>query len=148
VNVTKPGGAARHRGHIRIFNRLWKNFEAIAIRAKKNNNFIAIEWPGNCKYWKLTKVIKLIKDLQLKAVSFDGCMLGLKSIVDGKPIRKPWKILTNSPEIIKQFDGLKCSGHTEHRPCAGIDTKVTENYTKEFVDRLHTGWRKECAKRY
>ena len=112
----------------------------IALRAKSNSNYIAIEWPGNCTYWKLPKVRKLIQNLGLKAVSFDGCMLGLKSVVDGKPIRKPWKILTNREEIIKQFDGLKCNGHPEHRPRAGVDTEATENYTIEFVDRLHAGW--------
>ena len=89
---------------------------------------------------------KLIQNLGLSAVSFDGCMLGLKSVVDGKPIRKPWRILTNSEEIIKQFNGLKCNGHPEHRPCAGVDTKATENYTIEFVDRLHAGWQNQCAK--
>ena len=89
---------------------------------------------------------KLIQDLGLSAVSFDGCMLGLKSIVDGKPIRKPWMILTNSNEIVDQFNGLKCKGHPEHRPCAGVDTKATENYTQDFVGRLHAGWQKQCAK--
>ena len=116
-----------------------------ARRAKSNSNYIAIEWPGNCTYWKLPKVRKLIQNLGLSAVSFDGCMLGLKSVVDGKPIRKQQRI-TNSEEIIKQFDGLKCNGHPEHRPCAGVDTEATENYTKEFIDWLHAGWQKQCAK--
>ena len=67
---------------------------------------------------------RLIADLDLTAVSFDSCMLGLKSVIDSKPIRKPMKILTNGSEITKQFGSLKCNGHAGHRPCAGVDTKV------------------------
>jgi hypothetical protein len=147
LNVKKPGGAARRRKHIRLFNKLWSNFDTIARQAYMNKNYVAIEWPENCTYWKLPKVQKLIKEIGLDSVSFDGCMLGLTSIVDGKPIKKPWKIYTNSEEIIKQFQGLRCNGHPEHRPCAGVDTKITENYTPEFIDRLHAGWGKQCSKK-
>ena len=148
INVKKPGGYARLRKHIRLFDKLWHRFETIARHTHQKGNFIAIEWPKGCSYWKLPKVRKLIKDLDLKFVYFDGCMLGLKSIVNGLPIRKPWAICTNSDEILKEFSGLTCCGHSKHQPCQGVDTKITEGYTVEFVDKLHSAWRRECSSRH
>ena len=112
---------------------------------QQKGNFIAIEWPKGCSYWKLPKVRKLIKDLDLKFVYFDGCMLRLRSIVNGLPVRKPWAICTNSEEILKEFSGLTCCGHSKHQPCQGVDTKVTEEYTVEFVEKLHSAWKRECT---
>jgi len=146
VNAKKPGGYARLRQHVRLFNRLWRNFETLARYAHSKGNHIALEWPRNCKYWKLPKVKALCKSIGLEQVHFDGCMLGLTSVVDGKPIKKPWTIATSSKEIIKQFEGLLCQGHKDHRPCEGVDTKLTEDYTPEFTNRLHIGWCKECDK--
>ena len=88
VNAKKPGGYARLRQHVRLFNRLWRNFETLARYAHSKGNHIALEWPRNCKYWKLPKVKDLCKSIGLEQVHFDGCMLGLTSVVDGKPIKK------------------------------------------------------------
>ena len=148
INVKKPGGYARLRKHIRLFDKLWHRFETIARHTHQKGNFIAIEWPKGCSYWKLPKVRKLIKDLDLKFVYFDGCMLGLKSIVNGLPIRKPWAICTNSDEILKEFSGFTCCGHSKHQPCQGVDTKITEGYTVEFVEKLHSAWKRECSSRH
>ena len=62
-------------------------------------------------------------------------MLGLRSVVKNLPIRKPWVIYKNSDEIIKEFSGLTCCGHSKHQKCQGVDTKLTEGYTVEFVER-------------
>ena len=94
--------------------------------------------------WGLLKVRKLIKDLNLKLVYFDGCMLSLRSVVNGLPIRKPWAICTNSEEILKEFSGLTCCGHPKRQPCQGIETKITEESTVEFVEKLHSAWKREC----
>ncbi len=112
-----------------------RSYCATHTHIHQKGNFIAIEWPQGCSYWKLPKVRKLIKDLDLKFVYFDGCMLGLRSIVNGLPIRKPWAVCTNSEEILKEFSGLTCCGHSKHQPCQGVDTKVTEEYIVEFVEK-------------
>ena len=145
INVKKPGGYANLRKHIQLFNKLWNNFESVARNAHRLGNYIAIEWPRGCSYWLLTKVIKLCKELDLQYVDFDGCMLGLTSIYNKLPIKKPWRIATNSPAIREEFDNLLCKGHSVHHPCAGRDTKLTENYTASFVDKLHAAWKKQAT---
>ena len=38
INVKKPGGFARLRKHVKLFSRLWHNFEIIARQAHKVGN--------------------------------------------------------------------------------------------------------------
>ena len=144
INVKLPGGYARLQRHQRLFNKLWHRFEEVARYTHQKGNHVAIEWPKGCSYWKLPKVRKLIKDLDLKHICFDGCMLGLRSVVNNLPIRNPWVIYTNSDEILKEFSGLTCCGHSKHQVCQGVDTKLTEGYTVEFVERLHSAWKRQC----
>ena len=72
-------------------------------------------------------------------------MLGLASVVDGKPILKPWRLATNCPNLINKFRNLKCKGHKEHRPCEGRDIKITQEYTDKFVQLVHEGWHEYCT---
>ena len=142
INVRRPGGYAILRRHIKLFNKLWNNFEQVARAAHAAGNYIAIEWPRGCSYWKLPKVRRLMKDLNLKFIHFDGCMLGLYSR-KGNPIRKPWSIATNSECMIKEFQGCLCCGHKTHDPCAGSETKRTEGYTETMVGMIHRAFRKQ-----
>ena len=142
INVRKPGGFAILRKHKILFDKLWTNFEKLCHYTHVAGNKIAIEWPRGCSYWLLPKVVKLCKLYNLQFVDFDGCMLGLTSIYDDKPIKKPWRIATNDTVIAKAFEGFLCQGHAEHHPCAGKDTKLTENYTPLFVDMLHNAFRR------
>ena len=144
INVKRPGGYAILRRHIKLFNKLWSNFEVIARAAYAAGNYIAIEWPRGCSYWKLPKVVKLMRELRLEFVHFDGCMLGLKSR-KGNPIRKPWSIATNSQCLIQELRGCLCCGHKYHDPCAGSETKRTENYTELMVNKIHKAFRKQVA---
>ena len=145
INVKKPGGYANLRRHRKLFNALWTNFESIARQAHAARNYIAIEWPRGCSYWLMPKVKNLCTELGLKFVDFHGCMFGLKSVYNGKLIMKPWRIATNSPELLKGFQGHLCCGHDEHAPCAGKDTKLTENYTDSMVDLIHKCWKKQAS---
>ena len=60
----------------------------------KRKVFIAIEWPRNCRYWKLRKVAQFMNSMQLIAFNFHGCMVGIRN-KDEIPIKKPWTIATN-----------------------------------------------------
>ena len=145
INVKKPGGFARLRKHVKLFNNLWHNFEILARQAHKVGNPVAIEWPSGCSYWQFPKVKGLLKELDLEYVDFHGCMLGLKSVVDGKPILKPWRLATNCPNLIDKFRNLKCKGRKEHRPCAGRDTKIHEGWQKILHHAVTC--RRCCSKR-
>ena len=61
----------------------------------------------------------------------DGCMFGLAG-KNGKPIKKPWKMLSWNTRI---GNGLsrKCDGSHDHTPCAGSETKSTQLYTPLIV---------------
>ena len=87
INVHKPGGAARLRRHIKTFHLIWRAFTTCARKLAAKGGFIAIEWPRGCRYWRFDFVIEFLEELDLTRVMFDGCMIGLRSILNGKPIK-------------------------------------------------------------
>jgi hypothetical protein len=76
VNLKHPSAAAKVRRHVKIFHGLWKAFLHFMSLLKKEV-FIAIEWPRNCRYWKLRKVAQFLNSRQLIAFNFHGCMVGI-----------------------------------------------------------------------
>ena len=106
--------------------------------------FIAIEWPRGCRYWRFDFVIDFLEELDLTRVMFDGCMIGLRSILNGKPIKKPWCMATNCEDLGESFHDLLCNRSHEHTPCAGGDTKATESYSYDMVRLIHKAFNKAC----
>ena len=95
-------------------------------------------------------MLNLIHRYDLEVVKFDGCALGLKSIVRSTlhaPIRKPWRIATNCPEIIRGFGNKICNKGHAHVPCDGENTKVSECYTPMYVKCLHDSFEQAIANR-
>ena len=74
-----------------------------------------------------------------RSVDFDGCMLGLTDGqgIHGCPVKKPWRVCSTSNRVCEIFNGLRCSGHSEHTQCRGKVCKDTENYTVQMVARIH-----------
>ena len=133
-----------------LFHKLWRALEQIAVQAGKHRTKIAFEWPTGCELWKLEQVRRFMSTYQLAKTNIHGCAVGLKSKVDGKPIYKPWTIATNSATINTFFQDCRCPGkanHPEHRPCAGVDTKSTENYTPQMVRIIHKAWEQDIQLR-
>ena len=61
----------------------------------------------------------------------------------GKPIRKPWTIATSMRDL--NLLCRKCEHEpSEHAPCAGSDTNITEGYTDELVINLHAAVKRWC----
>ena len=104
-----------------------------------------IEWPRYCSYRGLQRVQKLAKDLNLREACFDGCAFGLKD-QKGNLLRKPWKVLSNSPEIIKALQGKLCPGGHVHVPTAGSKTKATENYNKKIAKTVHDAFARQVQR--
>ena len=109
-------------------------------------DFIALEWPSGCAYWRNKETIAFMEKHKLKTVKFHGCMLGVVSRKTQTPIKKPWTIATNCEEIIQEFNKFKCDKTHEHAPCAGQDTKLTENYSKPFAAAFHRGFARACQR--
>lgn len=90
-------------------------------------DYVCIERPVGCSYWKRKDVKKLIKQLGLQRVHFNGCAVGLTD-KDGAPLAKPWKFATNCPDIIIAFQTLKCSRNHRHGVTSDSDAKASESF--------------------
>ena len=75
---------------------LWRNLEILHEHACRHACIIVIEWPRYCNYWKLPMVRRFIDKYSFRIADFDGCMFGLKNNKKDMPIKKPWRIATNS----------------------------------------------------
>ena len=146
LNKRYPGGAAKLRIHLRVFKKIWSCFAKCAITLKSLGGHVCIQWPTACAYWKWDCVEKLVEMLGLKTVRVHGCALGLKSVVNGKPIKKPWTLKTDVEDIVVNLEKYKCSNDHEHHPCAGKDTKLTESYTPEMVAVIHGSFKQFLSK--
>ena len=82
---------------------------------------------------------------ELRDALFDGCAYGLCAGDDpAEPIKKPWRISTNCPQLYYTFHKQFCPGHKYHEPCAGIYTKATENYCTQMVKAIHVAFKAHC----
>jgi hypothetical protein len=146
INVRKPGGIRRMVEHRKLSNKLWGKFVELCEETRKNkSNQIGLEWPRGCKYWNLTKVKSFLHRHGMMDAVFDGCMFSLYSKVhEGKLIKNPWRISTTSHALYHSFNGHLCDKQHDHVPCAGKDTKITEEYTQHIVRTIHTSWSKQA----
>jgi RNA:NAD 2'-phosphotransferase (TPT1/KptA family) len=143
INAKKPGGQRRILNHKTLFNKLWNNFEVLCGEIHDRGHHIAIEWPRACSYWRLPKVVALKHRYDLLDAHFDGCMFGLMSVAYPElSIKKPWTISTSCRRIHAVFNDRLCDNSHKHTPCAGRDTKMTEQYTNDIVMKLHDTWRR------
>ena len=146
VNKGKPGGMKRFRRHRQEWNRIWKRTEELLLHAAKIGAKVAIEWPSSCQYWKLPKVVRLLTKYNLRKAKCNGCAMGLVGQL-GKPVYKPWTVATNCSELFEALNCQKCPGPKAHKhePCAGKNTKMSENYTETMVRIIHKAWTKHCS---
>ena len=144
INIKKPGVYLKIRKHIATHKNIFSNFEKLT-ESMEEGDFIALEWPSSCAYLRNKETIACMKH-NLKTVKFHGCMLGVVSRKTQTPIKKPWTIATNCEEIIQEFSKFKCDKTHEHAPCAGQDTKLTENYSKPFAAAFHRGFARACQR--
>ena len=142
-----PDAERRIRGYLGLFAIMFRNALQLMAVAQDAGATIVIEWPRACRYWHYNRVRRALDRFGLSMYDFDGCMYGIKSILPktrGTPIRKPWRIATNSP-IIGQAFSQKCDGfHPAHAPCAGGDTRQTEGYSRRMADKFHRAFKLHC----
>ena len=68
---------------------------------------IAYEWPRHCLGWTQPFMKRFLDDPEILTVNIDGCDFGMKD-KNGTPIRKQWKIATNSPDLAAALGGRAC----------------------------------------
>ena len=119
---------------------------ATAVRSRGGD--LALEWPRDCDYWKLDHVQEALMDFSMSKATFDGCALGLVAKSTGLPIRKPCSVATTAPILFHALGSYKCSGHAEHTPCAGSETRATEAYTPQMIKIIHDSIAAEDPRRH
>jgi hypothetical protein len=142
LNIKKPGVAAKVRKHWKLFKELWEVFVVVAEKVLKIGGEVVIEWPRGCRYWQWNFVISFLKRNGLCFTDIDGCSLGLTSVRDGGLIMKPWRLASGMTELSQEFQHSRCNRMHYHTPCAGVDTKLTENYTDSFAEKVHNAFNK------
>ena len=103
-----PGMRQKMLRHWALFSKLWTSFEQLATAAIDSGHYIAVEWPRDCEYWSSPEVLDFLDRHELTSVIFDGCAFGLQSVVDQRPIRKPWRVATNSQELVTILMPKQC----------------------------------------
>ena len=130
ANRKFPGYESRMTNHIMLWKDLWNNFVTLAGLVRAKNGSINLEWPKGCRYWRFPKVQEFLKEFNMIQTEIHGCAVGLKSNFSGKPIKKPWTIMTNVKAIREAFRYCRCRHKPEdHDPCKAEDAKRSENYT-------------------
>ena len=102
----------------------------------------AVEWPDQNQYWKDSKVRPFLLKRTVHSALVDGCMVGLRAKRPshaGMPMRKRWRIVTNRKQLADDLS-IVCDGSHNHAHVEGMDTKLTENYTEDFVNRVLDAW--------
>ncbi len=116
--------------------------QILAVASDKGAT-VCIEWPRACRYWHCDRVKRGLAKYGLVNYDFDGCMYGIKPVIQktlDMPIKKPLRLATTSPIIGKAFS-TRCCGHTHHAQCEGKDTTQTEGYSTEFANVFHKAWK-------
>lgn len=122
-----------------------KHFHEIGVLVKEQvRSIIAYEWPAYCRGWENSTVQKLIRDLNLQPVRFDGCQVGVES-VDGVPILKPWIIMTDCPKLINALEGKRCPRNHVHQECSGKHTERTGFYPPKMAKIILRAFEDACA---
>ena len=143
-NKFLKGHQKRMLKHKKLFDALFANVLKLCESVRENGGNIVLEWPDGNDYWKKPEVIAFIRKFNLEAVSFHGCALGLKSLA-GIPMLKPWKIVTDCPEIVKAFTGCKCTKDHDHQTVRGEEAKRSANYTTVMAKKFHRAWAKHIG---
>ena len=114
--------------------KILRNFMIIANIVVERKGFVSFEWPTGATGWTEPAVERMCKWLGLE-VCFEGCAVGVRNRND-QPMRKPFSIVTNNPEIVKEFRNKVCKCQVAHAPCEGSDTVISGHYTKQMASGI------------
>jgi len=146
-NRHRPGGVEKQQEHTNLCVQLWRSFTNITSATIQTGCSIVIEWPRQCQYWDRPEVRNFLIQNSFVFSDFDGCQYGLESCANGtlgRPIRKPWRLASNTGRMLQGLD-RKCQG-------AGRSVRPDRNpYTPNARVRMHPSRRvtqRSCARSY
>ena len=81
--------------------------------------------------WSDQELQKLIRDLNMMVVDFDGCQVGLTDTNGGLHLKK-WRLITSDNRTARIFNVLRCDHPKEfkHAPIEGSRTRCTGFYPR------------------
>ena len=118
-------------------------FIRVSREVRKGGGRIAYEWPRHCLGWSQPFMKKFLDDPEILTVNIDGCDFGMKD-KNGTPIRKQWRIATNSPNLAAALGGRTCH-HEKGFARARIEgslTPLTALYPKQMCQMIIKSWYK------
>ena len=91
INKRQPGGMARLKKHLDLFDKRWKDFVRFVNWLSRGPRrwTLCMEWPRNCAYWRRPEVVDFDRKRKLNGVTFHGCALGVMTR-GGLLMMKPW----------------------------------------------------------
>ena len=74
-------------------------------------------------------------------IKFDQCMVGLKSPITKRPMRKRTRLMTNSKALVQCFSGLMCDKSHTHCEIKGSEgginlSRSAQIYPMEIRERI------------
>ena len=117
----------------------------ICEEQRKHNRKFSFEHPAGADSWVEDCVDELSRKEGVQDVVFDQCVFGLRDPVNQMAYRKRTRILSNSPNIIRLFQGRLCDGTHEHQPLEGKTrvggklcnrTECAQVYPRKLVEAL------------
>ena len=138
VNLKERGAPYRKELARKIVEsrKLFNQFAEHAYTALSCGHHVTFEWPRYSDSWKRPEVKRFFNDSRFKVVDFDGCRLGVCND-KGEPVKKPWRIMTTSDEVVKSFTGLTCQHQAhEHGEARGRSLESTGFYTQPMCELL------------
>ena len=143
LNLSKGGERYKvHLGKLILKSKkLFKSFTQRAELVLSLGGTVTFEWPRYNSGWNRPDVKRFFEQHpEFKPVEFDGCSVGLRS-KNNKPIKKPWKLMTTDPRIVKAFEGMKCNHQPhEHDKCEGAETTRSAFYPRQMTVLIAKTW--------
>ena len=150
VNIARHGITPKLEGHWRRFKLQWEAFARVAkaVRALPEG-LVAIEWPVRCKYWRDSRVQRLLKSGPWHSAHVAGCMYGMRPQRVHEPeefVHKLWRVSTTSKELAAAIE-RRCDGSHRHVAITGDETAATAFYPKRLAQQVHFAlarWSEDC----
>ena len=113
---------------------LFKQFKEHAETALSHGHDVTLEWPRYSDSWKRKDVMDFFRDSRFMSVDFDGCRFGVRD-EKGRPLKKPWRLMTTSNDIVEAFKGMHCQHKPEeHGEGRGKALERTGFYTQPLCE--------------
>ena len=80
----------------------------------------------------------MMRDLDLQAVSVDGCATGITD-KNSALLSKPWLIAVSSTALVEELNDFRCTKDHDHSKIAGDELENTAYYPRALCEAIYHG---------